>query len=105
MEANPNTEKEKLCLACRKCCREISIYTHPVLYSCSAEKIVEFYEARGFDVQRLAEDGIVLSFKHDCPHLTAAGCDIYERRPDVCRAYSGVEDFGDECLWSRLEPK
>lgn len=105
MKSKARTERERLCLSCQRCCKEISIYTHPILYSCSVEEIVEFYETRGFDVQRLEEDAIVLSFKRDCPHLTPAGCDIYEERPDVCRKYSGIEDFGDECLWSKLSSK
>ncbi len=97
------TEKERLCLACRRCCTEISVYTHPVLYTCSAEKIVDFYRARGFDVTRLEEDAIILSFRHVCPHLTADGCDIYDTRPSACAEYSGIEDFGEDCLWSTLE--
>ncbi len=103
MESNSKTEKERLCLSCRKCCREVSIYTHPILYSCSAEKIVEFYEARGFKVDRLEEDAMILSLERACPHLTPEGCDIYERRPAVCREYSGIEDFGENCLWSKLK--
>lgn len=95
------TEREKLCLSCMKCCREFSVYTHPILYGCSAEQIAEFYEARGFSVERLEEDAMVLTLRHPCPHLTPDGCDIYERRPAVCREYSGIADFGDDCLWSR----
>ena len=103
MKAKRLSEKERLCLSCLKCCRELSIYTHPVLYSCPAEDIVEFYEARGFHVVRLEEDAVVLSIAHACPHLTPEGCDIYERRPKVCREYSGIEDFGAGCLWSKLK--
>ncbi len=97
------TEKERLCISCQKCCKELIVYTHPILYECSAERLVDFYEARGFSVMRLEEDAIILSFEHICPHLTPEGCDIYETRPDVCREYSGIEDFGKECLWSTIE--
>lgn len=97
------TEEERLCISCQKCCRELSIYTHPILYSCPAEDIVDFYEARGFHVDRLEEDAIVLSVEQTCPHLTPEGCDIYDRRPKVCREYSGIEDFGERCLWSKLK--
>ena len=103
MKAKRLSEKERLCLSCLKCCRELSIYTHPVLYSCPAEDIVEFYEARGFHVVRLEEDAVVLTIGQTCPHLTPDGCDIYERRPKVCREYSGIEDFGPGCLWSELK--
>ncbi len=66
---------------------------------------MEFYEARGFQVARLEEDAIVLSIEQTCPHLTPEGCDIYERRPKVCKEYSGVEDFGERCLLSKLKKK
>ncbi len=103
MKKRDFTEKERLCISCQKCCNELFVYTHPVLYSCSAETIVDFYKARGFDVSRLEEDAIILSFKHTCPHLTPDGCDIYEDRPKACAEYSGIEDFGEGCLWSTLE--
>lgn len=101
MEFNKLPEKEKLCIICSKCCREIGIYTHPGLYTCSAEELVEFYEARGFAVTK-SGDALILSLKISCPHLTQVGCDIYERRPQVCKEYSGLDDFGDGCLWSVL---
>ena len=103
MKKRDLTEKERLCISCQKCCNELFVYTHPVLYSCSAETIVDFYKARGFDVSRLEEDAILLSFKHTCPHLTPDGCDIYEDRPKACADYSGIEDFGEGCLWSTLK--
>jgi len=103
MEPKKLTEKEKLCISCQKCCKEIFVYTHPVLYSCPAEMIAEFYEARGFTVTRLKEDAMILSLAHTCPHLTPEGCDIYEKRPNACEEYSGIEDFGEGCLWSSLK--
>ncbi len=96
------TEKEKLCISCQKCCKEISIYSHPILYGCPAEKVVEFYEARGLTVTRLEEDALIISFPHICQHLTPEGCAIYENRPGSCAEYSGIEDFGDGCPWSKL---
>ena len=105
MEQKNLTEKERLCISCQKCCREISIYSHPVLYSCTAEKIIEFYKGRGFKVTRLEEDALIISFKHVCPHLTPEGCDIYENRPGACAEYSGIEDFGKGCLWSAIDEK
>jgi Fe-S-cluster containining protein len=103
MSSNDLTEKEKLCISCQNCGKELSIYSHPILYGCQAEKIVEFYEARGLTVTRLEEDALIISFPHICQHLTAEGCAIYENRPDSCAEYSGIEDFGDRCLWSTLK--
>lgn len=103
MEQRHLTEKERLCIACQKCCRELFVYTHPVLYDCPADFVVDFYRARGFDVTLMKEDAIIMSLKHPCPHLTEAGCDIYDTRPRACREYSGIEDFGDECLWSTIK--
>jgi Fe-S-cluster containining protein len=103
MKTKDLTEKERLCISCQKCCKELFIYTHPVLYGCPAGTIVDFYKARGFDVNRLEEDAIILSLKHTCPHLTSGGCDIYDQRPQACADYSGIEDFGQDCLWSTLK--
>jgi Fe-S-cluster containining protein len=103
MKPKALSEKERLCISCQKCCKEIFIYTHPVLYSCPADIVVDFYRARGFEITRLREDALILSLKHTCPHLTAEGCDIYEKRPQACVDYSGIEDFGDGCLWSTLK--
>ena len=95
------TRKQELCLACKRCCREVGIYTHPAMYICTAEELIEFYEARGFSVVK-SGDLLVLTLQHACPHLTAGGCDIYENRPKICREYSGLDDFGSKCLWSVL---
>ena len=103
MKKRKLTKKQQLCLACQKCCKELFVYTHPLLYDCSAEELVNFYRTRGFDVAHLEEDAVVLSFKHTCQHLTPQGCDIYDERPLSCAQYSGLEDFGDECLWSTLD--
>ncbi len=94
-------EKEQLCIACSRCCREIGIYTHPGLYTCSEEEIVKFYQTRGFTVEK-SDEVLILTLKHSCPHLTPKGCDIYKQRPRVCRDYSGLDDFGESCLWSAL---
>jgi len=97
------SKKQELCISCQKCCKEILVYTHPVLYSCDAGELETFYRTRGFEVTRLEEDAIILSFKHTCQHLTPQGCDIYENRPASCAGYSGIDDFGGACLWSTLE--
>lgn len=95
------TEKQHLCIACSKCCREIGVYTHYNLYDCSEKDFVQFYETRGFKVTK-SEEVFVLTLKLSCPHLTPVGCDIYEKRPQVCRDYSGLNDFGSDCFWAVL---
>ncbi len=103
MKSKKQKEREALCKACQRCCKELYIYTHPVMYGCSAQKVIDFYEARGFSVTRLEKDALILGLHYPCPHLTPQGCAIYEKRPQACREYSGIEDFGEECLWSTLE--
>jgi len=93
------SRKQKLCIECQKCCRDVSVYTRADLYNCSNRKVIEFYRTRGFKVHKEG-DAILLTFSIPCPHLTPDGCDIYEKRPEVCREYDGMEDFDEECLWS-----
>lgn len=94
--------KQRLCLECQKCCKSVGVYTHPDLYDGSAKEVIAFYEMRGFTVQK---DGgaLLITMPFPCPHLTPEGCAIYEKRPRACRMYNGIEDFGKECLWSRLK--
>ena len=101
MKFNELPEKEQLCVACCKCCREVGIYTHPAMYSNTPEELIEFYQAKGFSVARTG-DLLAITIKMPCPHLTPAGCDLYETRPKVCRDYSGIKDFGTGCFWSAL---
>ena len=96
------SRKQKLCIECKKCCRYVGVYTHPDFYDCSLEEVRKFYEMRGFTVQK-DSGAILLTIPFPCPHLAPDGCDIYEKRPLACRKYNGMEDFGHECLWSRLK--
>ncbi len=96
------SRKQRLCLECQKCCRSVGVYTHPDLYDGSTKEIMEFYKMRGFTEQK-DNGALLLTIPLPCPHLTTDGCGIYEKRPLACRKYSGIEDFGRECLWSRLK--
>ncbi len=95
------SKKQKLCIECKKCCTNIAVYTHPDFYNCSAKEVRDFYKMRGFGVQK-DSGAYLLSFDFPCPNLTDNGCKIYEKRPQSCRDYNGLEDFGEECLWSGL---
>jgi Fe-S-cluster containining protein len=48
---------------------------------------------------------LFIIFDIPCPHLTPTGCAIYGERPIICRTYSGLDEFGDGCLWSSLSEK
>jgi len=91
-------------MKCRKCCGKVGVYTNPSIYEMPEADVVRFYEARGAVVTK-SDDELFVVFDIPCPHLTPKGCDIYDRRPKICRTYSGLEEFGDECLWSSLSKK
>lgn len=94
--------KQRLCISCRRCCKSIGIYVDPGVYAASQKDLVRFYRARGFKIYK--RDHLLLFIHNDfpCPNLTQKGCKIYRKRPNVCRNYSGIEDFGKDCLWADL---
>ncbi|MEW5746444.1 MAG: YkgJ family cysteine cluster protein [Nitrospirota bacterium] len=95
------SEKQKLCISCRKCCEAVGIYIDPENYIETKRELARFYRARGFHVT--TEDGLLyLTIDFPCPNLTKRGCAIYERRPRICKTYSGLDDFREHCLWSKL---
>jgi Fe-S-cluster containining protein len=104
VKAGTLTRKQQLCMKCRKCCGKVGVYTNPSIYEMSKADVVRFYEARGAVVTK-SDDELFVVFDIPCPHLTPKGCDIYDRRPKICRTYSGLEEFGEECLWSSLSIK
>ncbi|MBI5102954.1 MAG: YkgJ family cysteine cluster protein [Nitrospirae bacterium] len=100
----PESKKQKLCLSCQKCCKSVGVYTHPDFFECSTKEVVDFYRMRGFRVKK-ERGALFLTLDYPCPHLTPDGCGIYEKRPEICRNYDGMEDFGKGCLWSGLKKK
>ncbi len=98
------TKKQQLCLSCLKCCGKVGVYTDPAIYELTEKDVISFYEARGASISRDGQHLFVL-FDLPCPHLTKTGCDIYPKRPKICRIYSGLDEFGEECLWSTLSKK
>jgi Fe-S-cluster containining protein len=67
----------------------------------SEDDVVHFYEARGAAVTK-SDDELFIVFNIPCPHLSLKGCAIYKERPKICRKYSGLHEFGDDCLWSTI---
>ncbi|HTZ19005.1 MAG TPA: YkgJ family cysteine cluster protein [Dissulfurispiraceae bacterium] len=94
--------KQQLCIACRRCCKSVGMYLDPENYVTANEDVAEFYAVRGFEIYE--HEGFLLLIHPDlpCPNLTEKGCRIYSRRPVICKKYSGLDDLGDECLWSSL---
>jgi Fe-S-cluster containining protein len=95
------TKKQQLCIQCRKCCQKVGVYTDPAIYEMTEADVIHFYKARGATVNK-SDDQLFIVFDTPCPHLTPTGCAIYEKRPKICRTYSGLDEFKDECLWSSL---
>ncbi|NLI30459.1 MAG: YkgJ family cysteine cluster protein [Nitrospiraceae bacterium] len=97
------TKKQRLCIACRKCCQELGVFTLNAFYEDPPEDVIHFYQTRGCSITPHESGLLYLSIKMPCPHLTDDGCAIYEDRPQICRKYSGLEEFGDACLWAGLK--
>ncbi|MEW6117049.1 MAG: YkgJ family cysteine cluster protein [Nitrospirota bacterium] len=94
--------KQQLCISCRKCCNSVGIFIDPETYEAPKKDLVNFYQQRGFDVYRSGKLLLLILTDFPCPNLTTKGCKIYKKRPNICRDYSGIEDFGRQCLWSKL---
>lgn len=89
-----------LCIKCQKCCKQLGIYTS-YLYDDNPD-VIEFYEVRGFRTKKSNEGILYIYFNNICPNLNTTGCSIYENRPQVCRHFNGIIDFGSDCLWNNL---
>ncbi len=101
MKSRTASANQKLCLSCRACCKELRFYTHPGLYACSYDELVEFYKARGCTVTR-SEGLLVLSLQNPCPYLADTGCTIYAKRPQVCRENTAKDELGKRCSRTAL---
>lgn len=73
------------CIKCQKCCRILTVPTRYML----DQKLVEFYRARGIKLKMADGFGLDAVIPYKCPHITKDGCDIYDRRPQVCRDFDG----------------
>jgi Fe-S-cluster containining protein len=94
-------KKQQLCIECQKCCEKVGVYTDPYIYEMGEQDVIDFYKARGATVTK-SDSELFIVFDLPCPHLKQDGCAIYKNRPEICRKYSGLHEFGDGCLWSKL---
>lgn len=102
-DSNPNSKEilSELCKRCQKCCKEVAIESqYPY-----CDEVIEFYEARGFEVKVGSNNCAFISAKIPCPHLTDSGCNIYNNRPKTCQDFNGLIDFNGDCLWMEVFEK
>lgn len=98
-----NQERQRLCLKCMLCCKEIAIATAYDLSPDSEDgrQAREFWMARGFNI--LFEEGVwwLEHLNWPCPELTEHGCRIYDKRPLICAEYDGLADsmMAARCRW------
>lgn len=90
-------QMSKICVACQRCCKEVHVQTGILM---NDEESVEFYRARGFITEN-RNGKVYLRMNVPCPSLTEKGCGIYEKRPVVCRVYTG-ESLGDICPLNKI---
>lgn len=96
-----DNKKSELCLKCLKCCSYIGVVS-----SGNPNNFFErnFYKVRGCETL-VKNNKLIVIMPFKCPHLTEKGCDIYDRRPLICKEYDGREDpfMKDKCLWGKEE--
>lgn len=87
--------KSKLCKACQWCCRYL-VMRAPYM----DDNFSQFYHAWGVELK--SEGGLLYCIVDaPCQHITdKEGCDIYEKRPGICRSFNGGSLLEREhCLW------
>ncbi len=104
VKASKFTKKQQLCGQCHKCCQKVGVYTDPAIYEMTEADVIHFYKAWGATITK-SDDELFIIFDIPCPHLTPTGCAIYEKRPKICRTYSGLDEFRDDGIWSSLSEK
>lgn len=101
------------CIECSECCEWVTfIIPQPSGIQLTTERssflknaLVEFYEARGCKIKDAIGDNMAVMVPSVCPHLSVKGCDIYDKRPDLCRQYDGRLDryMKDVCRLDEME--
>ncbi len=81
----------EICLSCQVCCSRI---VTPMPWGNPADllRMKEWYKARGCKKVMMILGTLWAVWDWKCPHLTKIGCDMYEKRPAVCREYDGRDD-------------
>lgn len=91
------TDKQKICIECRKCCVDVAFHTP---YTNDREDVIDFYTVRGFEVTKERDGYLMITVNnYPCPKLTPEGCGVYETRPEVCKKFDGKKVMGKECAW------
>lgn len=88
-----------ICVKCNECCKWMTFTISPESKS-AMDKFTEFYKARGCKV-KMGTDSLVVMVPYMCANLNliTGYCDIYNRRPQLCREYDGRWDphMADKC--------
>jgi len=98
------TPEQEICVECQECCQWMTF----VLDVPDKKAFTEFYETRGCLVRdEKLGSRIAVMVPQTCQHLKASGCEIYEKRPELCQKYDGREDYWmyDLCKLPLLVPK
>ena len=78
-------EKEKICMECGECCKQIGILVDSTQNN--------FLAAWGWKLRPITgTPAMSATILHPCQHYVNNRCDIYETRPIFCREYWACDD-------------
>ena len=91
--------KSELCIQCQECCKILRIAI-PIQESTEYKETVKYYSEHGC-ITKNTKNSTVIEIPHKCQHLTDKGCNVYDKRPLMCRIYDGSIDelMKDRCMW------
>jgi Fe-S-cluster containining protein len=79
-------ELQQICIECQECCKWMTfILVKP------SQQLLHIYRVRDCKI-KVINGNTHIMVKSVCPHLTQEGCDIYDKRPQICREYDGRYD-------------
>jgi len=84
-------KQQEICIGCQLCCTQLGFYIP------NETVVIDFYNVRGCNVYQRSDGETIASIPMECQHLYEGGCAIYSSRPQVCRDYNGILEFGDQC--------
>jgi len=94
------TEKEMLCMKCRACCNSLAFRMNR-----PTKDVLDFYRTRGCKIFEEDRDTVTILLENvPCPHISENGCDLYEKRPLVCKHFDGrtTNALKGICLWESM---